>query len=268
MARRIEALNGSYGVTRRRDGKQGSLFWFTVPYRPDKAHRRGSVSRATPHPTRNLSSSTLGSALTAAVGGAAGSITTTVISPRNALTRLNDESNSNSVRLPPISPSSAAHSSSAAAALTVLPTIAGSPSSTPPGSTGNGESGNNTASSIAPLISSAPAPEKLNILVVDDALSILKMSSMMLRRQGHIITTAENGVEALDRMAEQLQLQQEQMAESGKDSADEPTCCFDVILMDLQMPSKFHLSISSTSVLTSIPYSHGRTGGDSSDTRR
>ena len=35
LAKRIEALGGKYGVKNRSDGKQGSLFWFTFPYRPD-----------------------------------------------------------------------------------------------------------------------------------------------------------------------------------------------------------------------------------------
>ncbi len=37
LAKRIEALKGSYGVGRRKDGTQGSLFWFALPYRPDEA---------------------------------------------------------------------------------------------------------------------------------------------------------------------------------------------------------------------------------------
>ncbi len=35
LARRVEALKGAYGVKKRRDEKQGALFWFTIPYRPD-----------------------------------------------------------------------------------------------------------------------------------------------------------------------------------------------------------------------------------------
>ncbi len=35
LAKRVEALQGKYGVQCRRDGRQGSLFWFTIPYRPD-----------------------------------------------------------------------------------------------------------------------------------------------------------------------------------------------------------------------------------------
>jgi signal transduction histidine kinase len=37
LSKRIEALNGSFGVSNRKDGKQGSLFWFSIPYRPDVA---------------------------------------------------------------------------------------------------------------------------------------------------------------------------------------------------------------------------------------
>jgi CheY-like chemotaxis protein/signal transduction histidine kinase len=35
LSKRIEALNGNYGVRQRKDGKQGSLFWFKFPYYPD-----------------------------------------------------------------------------------------------------------------------------------------------------------------------------------------------------------------------------------------
>jgi CheY-like chemotaxis protein len=37
LAKRIEALEGTCGVRNRADGKQGSAFWFTFPYRPDVA---------------------------------------------------------------------------------------------------------------------------------------------------------------------------------------------------------------------------------------
>jgi CheY-like chemotaxis protein len=36
LAKRVEALNGQYGVRRRPDGCQGSVFWFSIPYRPDQ----------------------------------------------------------------------------------------------------------------------------------------------------------------------------------------------------------------------------------------
>lgn len=37
LAKRVEALNGCYGVKKRKDGKEGCLFWFTIPYKADEA---------------------------------------------------------------------------------------------------------------------------------------------------------------------------------------------------------------------------------------
>lgn len=57
---------------------------------------------------------------------------------------------------------------------------------------------------------------KLKILVVDDAPTILKMLSAMLRRAGHEVLTAENGLQAVDAVANVQDV--------------------DLVLMDLQMP--------------------------------
>ena len=38
LAKRMEALRGEYGVTGRSDGKQGSIFWFSIPYQPDNEY--------------------------------------------------------------------------------------------------------------------------------------------------------------------------------------------------------------------------------------
>lgn len=35
LSKRIECLGGSYGVKKRFNGRTGSCFWFTIPYRPD-----------------------------------------------------------------------------------------------------------------------------------------------------------------------------------------------------------------------------------------
>jgi CheY-like chemotaxis protein len=65
--------------------------------------------------------------------------------------------------------------------------------------------------------------DPLHILLVDDALSILKLTSMMLKRQNHSIITADNGAEAVD-------------AVMKMDRSDSERLVFDVVLMDLQMP--------------------------------
>jgi hypothetical protein len=36
LAKRIEALKGHYGVHQRDDGERGSVFWFSIPFHPDK----------------------------------------------------------------------------------------------------------------------------------------------------------------------------------------------------------------------------------------
>lgn len=132
LAKRMEALKGGYGVRKRKDRKQGSLFWFSIPYKPDYT----------------LSSITHGH-----------------VALEQPLYVKNDRSLSSNCN---------------------------------------------------------PGPyEGLDILLVDDAPSILKMSSMMLMRQNHHISVAENGEIALRRI-------EEKWKQSGKG--------FDVVLMDLQMP--------------------------------
>ncbi len=74
--------------------------------------------------------------------------------------------------------------------------------------------------------SSAKKQTKLHILLVDDSQTILKMCGMVLRRVGHTVTTAENGVVALKLLSTQLENQ----------NTDGNAPLFDVVLMDLQMP--------------------------------
>lgn len=60
-----------------------------------------------------------------------------------------------------------------------------------------------------------------DILIVDDSLPIVKMITMMLKQQGHRVTSVENGALGLAKMTQQWQTH-------GKG--------YDVVLMDLQMP--------------------------------
>jgi CheY-like chemotaxis protein/signal transduction histidine kinase len=176
LAKRIEALNGSYGVSKRTDGQQGSLFWFSVPYRPD--------------------------------------FTTASLFANQLVSDDDDDDNGNDINnqhdngveemtLVPFTPSTKPN----------IATIASSP----------------TATISAPVkrklsmefnLNNTKLPS-LTILLVDDSPSIVKMSSMMLKRQGHVIQAADNGETALKMVQEYW--------EKNKRG-------FDVILMDLQMP--------------------------------
>jgi signal transduction histidine kinase/AmiR/NasT family two-component response regulator len=142
LKNRIDALGGYCGVTDRGDGKQGSKFWFTVPYRPDPdaaAHTSAAELPSSAH-----------------------------VSPRDM--------NVDRFRAAP---------------------------------------GPNTHPE--PLGPSQIRP--MRILLVDDTLTILKVASRTLKMHGHVVETAENGVESLARMKE---------AYEGGD--------IDMVLTDLQMP--------------------------------
>ncbi len=159
LAKRVEALGGQYGVQRRPDGQQGSLFRFAVPYRPD--------------------------AESAALNSESSARSSTIIS-------LSDDS------------------------LDPLDIDIGVPTSI--GMAGNyidlGE-------------------RKYNILVVDDAPQIVRMTTMLLTRKGHTVHQAVNGAEALDRILDGYQ-EQEEMEDKENLPVGAPP--FDVVLMDQQMP--------------------------------
>ena len=153
LAKRVEALKGQYGVLRRPDGARGSMFWFTIPYRPDL-----------------LSSSSF-----------------------NALAS-----------------SSCCSTTDSTAALPQTELRVGIVK----------EIGKDTLTTTlgASTFPSTSPPVPLRVLVVDDSPSILKMTSMLLKKKGHTIEQAGNGAEALDKMLQH------------------PAPYYDVVLMDLQMP--------------------------------
>ena len=123
LSKRVEALGGSNGISDRTDGKQGSMFWFTFPYRPDEAAMSELNCELSENPTN-----------------------------------LNSILSSDSVRL-------------------------------------------------------------RNILVIDDSPSILKVTSRLLKMNGHEVETATNGFVGLKILKDSFTHKQ-----------------FDMVLTDLQMP--------------------------------
>jgi hypothetical protein len=150
LAKRVEALRGQHGVCKRPDGGQGSVFWFSVPYRPD--------------------------ALTAALNSESSAASSTIIS-------LSDESAldiQDTLEIGALTTSSLEHHNHPHLHHRHGNTVGGGTASHP----------------------EHVGPPKYNVLVVDDAPLIVRMTTMLLSRKGHRVTTAVNGAEALERIVE------------------------------------------------------------------
>lgn len=134
LSKRIEALGGRCGCSNRRDQKQGSMFWFSFPYRPDKTADTADIAEA---------------------------ILEKNIIPEESSSIDNIDNDSK-----------------------------------------------------------LDTPEKrLRILLIDDSLSILKVTSRLLQINGHTVETASNGFLGLKRLEKAFE-----------------TNDFDMVLSDLQMP--------------------------------
>ncbi len=184
LAKRIEAIQGDCGVRSRKDGTKGSLFWFTIPYRPDEMF---ATSVHWVEHTPDKTSSDRMESRTLEQGDSHH-----MISSPTVLANYNDD--------PDPFPTT-----------TVVQTLLKTPLSA---------STIMKQNKVAGL--SIVSTDSLDILLVDDAQTIVKMTSMMLKKLGgHRIVTAENGEVAVNTV-------ETFWKEEGK--------CFDVILMDLQMP--------------------------------
>lgn len=234
LAKRTLSLGGKYGVCKRRDGKQGSLFWFAFPYVPDDIantmameEMAKSVKLPVLQQQQQLAHHPVSTALPAKLEPI-----------RDYEYRMKQLAGASATPLPSIQPTSklsvsTAHPIENKIIVTVTPirdydrTPFSEAIATPTSSEiaagpqpllGHEDSNGSTIVDSVSVVEPAPKSNPcLRVLVVDDSISILKMSSMMLRRKGYFVANAENGMEALDEM----------------NRASEP---FDIILMDLQMP--------------------------------
>ena len=212
LAKRVEALHGKYGVRRRRDGRQGSLFWFAVPYRPD--HFMAEV-----YATNNAATSPK----------AAISI---VPSDKKAETRNPSPPSFNRASAPTVADVTEAplpctlspdvvtvEQSAALLHRANLPKL-NIDTSQPPSLSNHGM--------LSPRIALSPRSSgpNLRVLVVDDSPAILKMAGLMLKKLGHTVSTAENGQIAVNMVRDTI----------GDIESGEMKQRYDIIVMDLQMP--------------------------------
>lgn len=185
LSKRIEAIGGECGVRDRLDSRQGSLFWFTVPYKPDEITSAMMKLDALDDMSEVW-------------------MANFPAHPHHPINQKQDIRHSPSVLG---NKPSRAHQRSNAGSL-LFTNITMSSIATQCLFEKGGET--NTQQEVS-------TPRSLMILLVDDSIPILKMTSKLLERQGHVVVCAENGLEALHHLEENKHK-------------------FDVMITDLQMP--------------------------------
>ena len=182
MAQRVEALGGYYGVhaLNLTDSSSGSVFWFAVPY---EAHELQTCvdsivgeyvdidQNVNPDATSELSERL---SLDSRTWGSACSDDTDEKQPAGSVNLHCNSGLTSPSHTPPESPSCRS-----------LPSPERSPERM-----------------LAPSpVRSRAAPQlklHLNILLVDDSMLVLKLTSNLLRQRGHTVTVATNGLEAYE----------------------------------------------------------------------
>ena len=197
LAKRLEALHGFYGVMKRRDGKQGSLFWFAIPYKPDTVYAK--------HLPREIPSS----------------ITATQVMPTTST--MIDRFESILMQPKPSFPSQMPTSLHQAHSSSSFSVSEKSMNSTTSMSIDSGLSLDRLSNSHA---------RRHSILLVDDSPTILKMCCLMLKRLNHIVTTAENGAIAVQYVEQSLLHSSSQKIKHKFHSPNG----YDTVIIDLQMP--------------------------------
>jgi CheY-like chemotaxis protein len=225
LSKRIEALDGEYGVRGRKDGKPGCLFWFAFPYLPDQSsHQNGNSSRE--NSPRGNSRQQHGS--------------------NNNRSR-NDPGRRNSYSIERVSAHSPTNNNNNPPVMLFQDLSIRSMTSSDHSprnnsnnnNTHNNNNNNNSNNSFYKkskrLAISKEKPSgssfkrnlllsnelSLSILLVEDSPTIAKMTTMMLQRLGHRVTVAENGHFGLNMLI---------------DTFEKSSKPFDVVLMDFQMP--------------------------------
>lgn len=197
----MDAIKGFYGVTYRKDGLQGSLFWFAIPYRPDAITETFAQEVLPPMVTESHDLSFVddpGRIRSISIGGMSFSPSVECSGRKQSIVERLD-----SISAMQLSKGSKPHHP-------ILTTH-------------------------APSFSKLKSIKK--ILLVDDSPTITRMMSMMLIRHGHEVTIAENGAIALEKIEEILI---SSSPNTPNTAADEETgrfsAEFDMIFMDMQMP--------------------------------
>ena len=168
FAKRMEALNGFYGVKNRDNGEQGSNFWFAIPYKPDQI--------TSYYDTKKLKKRQ--DTLSQTSGYAYDIITRTSWYLKESDIAITDTHLGRNMLI------------GNDYCLSSQQLIGNNRLS--------GKSVTTTKTKTATKKANAEIPYKLNILFVDDSFSILKVVAKILRKYGHSVTEALNGADALN----------------------------------------------------------------------
>jgi CheY-like chemotaxis protein len=269
LAKRIEALEGMYGIDDRRDGGKGCGIWFAFPYRPDytmapQASFYGIGGASMDYPSAVRSGSFLNIDDSTEQRSALSSHQSSRVSLFLPLTGESDDSNSSSglsrvptaprileavrsgmirnssvqdphVRrqdLPPVMEGRKESREGSIADADDASDSVPTPACSLPAKDKDhrDDTAHNYASTASlggsELLHSPGERQGLRILLVDDALSILKVAGKSLTLKGHSVETAQNGSIALERLKKSL------IASADKAGHRD----FDFVLIDLQMP--------------------------------
>eukprot|EP00981_Chlorochromonas_danica_P009017 scaffold2421_cov171-Ochromonas_danica.AAC.7 len=217
LAKRLEALEGHYGVQKRRDHLQGSLFWFEIPYRPDT--QASSFFR----PLNTASSVTIDPLFSdniekvSRVMSACNTISSRSTACPGQSTTWNNSNNDVGM----LCTSDEEIPGSVVRSETVEKESAEKENQCVVESPNEKKTAPEPKLPIVPTGSCGPPSSPWHVLVVDDSPAILKMTTLMLRRHHHNVATAINGAEAVKMVADRVR---------------EGNRGYDVILMDMQMP--------------------------------
>lgn len=226
LAKRVDTIGGVYGLSMRPDKLCGSVFWFAIPYVPVRMPVGGCASRPSPpslamggalkseSETRAAAPTTTGAVAAAAAAAAATAAAAgrTSVAPLVSTGSVKSDTKSDGSRcsLPPLHLQLPCTTATLDAKTPRVMPLAAASSQCPVDAS--------LYTTTADLLFS---DRPLRILVVDDAMPILKIIRRMLEKAGHFVLEAVNGQDALDIV---------------QSSGARASTALDVVLMDIQMP--------------------------------
>lgn len=230
LAKRVDTIGGLYGLSMRPDKLCGSVFWFAIPYVPVRMPAGGCASRPFPLAIGDaLKSDGETRAAAPTTTGRSGAASRTSVAPLLSTGSVKSDAKSDTKSdggsrssLPPLHLQLPV--TTAAARRTMEGTCGATPlndAKTPRVMPVAAASQCQVDTSLYMASDFLLSERPLRILVVDDAMPILKIIRRMLEKAGHFVLEAVNGQDALDIV---------------QSSGTRASTALDVVLMDIQMP--------------------------------